>query len=566
MFIFPVEIFEYVEVENDSVRRQWWAGENHQCERQSPTELDSIQNKKEWIWVDNCWKIDVSGHCKAIRGGWESCQNVVGGKTRYFSPERKFDPYHRFRRRRWYRIKKRLRREETYQHPTLIRDIQIDIDLNSISFHQPVVDITSKESSQEDNLNRPVLSRNESKSFVDVASEIDNDECFKVHFKIRDGIWSKPAVIPASGGGHGIVKLYSSRWPEITKNTSPRKRRRKTVDIVSNGLAAGIDSPSNIKFSVGNLSPSCYELSYQVSVLSGPWGEYSRLLLLYPRFILRNDSETWHFDVKQVGAPDSTSIHIECGSNVPFHWTDATLPELICIKPVRINASEKNNSGHRWSGGLGVRELGMIPLRIREEIGYKNDLKTSKVSFHQSEIRVVRSLIEIRSGTGGTGITISFKEESNNGEGSLYRIENHSPFPLWFAQDGVLANPQYETSLIPGQSDLTGQFERNGDIILSGEKVSFGLDVPFRQGKYVGRKAAALDELLTIRVALAPLSTRDGIESMKVVGLSYIGATFRLKPSNLRTFFPENVLSEMATLNVQGNVCADGPTRVVRFR
>ena len=562
-------------MEKESIKRRWWANEKHSDIRPSPVLLESLEGR-EWVWVDKNWSIDVSGDCKAILGGWESCSNLVGGKTKYFSGERQFDLYHRYRRRRWFRrktsVKKEMRNgvDETFSSDGFQLQRQLGIDLRSIAFHQPVIDLDTRQQKhvkmdqkKQNDLLQTDPNDSKSKSFLDVASDIVNEDSLKIYFRIKDGTWSKPAFIPTNGAGHGIVKLYSSRWPDITKKLSPQKRRRKRAEIVSNSLAAGIEGPSKVKFNSGCLSPSCYELSYQVSAIEGQWGEFSRLLLLYPRFILRNDSESWNLEVKQVGTQDSTVINVQSGSSVPFYWADAHLPELICVRPVRTDSKGNLVRCHRWSGGFDICDLGMIPLRIREEVTKSAEsLMFQKLNHKKGGcIRVIRSLIEIRSGTGGTGITVSFKEECSNGEDSLYRIENHSPFPLWIAQDGVLANPQYDK-----HDNFRSQFERHGDLIAPNEKLSFGLDVPFRQGKYTGRRAAALEELLTIRIALAPFSMRDGIETMKVIGLAFVGSSVRLKPSNLRSFLDESLLSEMLNVKVQGVVCADGPTRVLRFK
>ena len=276
-------------------------------------------------------------------------------------------------------------------------------------------------------------------------------------------------------------------------------------------------------------------------------------------------------DVKQVGAPDNTCIHVHSRASVPFYWADITLPKLICVRPIYINTRGNNSQHYQWSGGLDICHLGMIPIRIREE-GNNSEQKTlfeDRKSERRERpfIRVIRSLIEIRSGTGGTGITVSFKEESVNGEDSLYRIENHSPFPLWIAQDGVLANPHYEKGLFKSEdTNFRGQSESHGDLLAPNEKIAFGLDVPFRQGKYAGRRAATPEELLTIRIALAPLSMRDGVETMKVIGLSFVGCSVRLKPSKLRSFLGKGLLLEMMSVRVQGVIWADVPTQVLQFK
>jgi hypothetical protein len=74
------------------------------------------------------------------------------------------------------------------------------------------------------------------------------------------------------------------------------------------------------------------------------------------------------------------------------------------------------------------------------------------------------------------------------------------------AQDGILSNPGYGFCTDSGVS---------GDLILPREKLAFGLDAPFRQGKH-GR-VVPYNELYLIRVTLAPLNSRDGVESTKVI-------------------------------------------------
>ncbi len=194
---------------------------------------------------------------------------------------------------------------------------------------------------------------------------------------------------------------------------------------------------------------------------------------------------------------------------------------------------------------------------------------------------------KIRPGTMGAGINIAFKVDSSNGVGSLFRIENLSPFPIWMAQDGILANPSRNDSHFKGpfmntnfDNSMTSKSvaqqspseeesrnsQINGDMIHSMECVSFGLDVPFRQGKYIGRKAIPLSELLRLRCSLCPLSSRDGIESTKVVGLTEVGAFIRLSPSKLHDSLPSDILKKLLDIKVIGLVCTDGPTRVLRFR
>ena len=75
-----------------------------------------------------------------------------------------------------------------------------------------------------------------------------------------------------------------------------------------------------------------------------------------------------------------------------------------------------------------------------------------------------------------------------------------------------------------GHSDLM-----SGDLVRPMESIAFGLDVPFRQGKYSHRNPASINELLLLRVALAPLCSREGIETTKVISFNTVGDIIRLR-------------------------------------
>lgn len=47
------EVFEYVEVENLTVKRRWWGSERHDSWRQSPMDCRSSGNG--WEWIDEEW-------------------------------------------------------------------------------------------------------------------------------------------------------------------------------------------------------------------------------------------------------------------------------------------------------------------------------------------------------------------------------------------------------------------------------------------------------------------------------------------------------------------------------
>ena len=120
--------------------------------------------------------------------------------------------------------------------------------------------------------------------------------------------------------------------------------------------------------------------------------------------------------------------------------------------------------------------LGMVPLRLRRNDG----------SIDQLNLRSLRVNVELQPGTGGSGTTVSIRDEDPHGEGSLFRIENHSPFPIFTSQDGVLANPARTAreNDYPKKATLTQppsvSIRSDCDVIQPGERTSYALDVPWR--------------------------------------------------------------------------------------
>jgi hypothetical protein len=301
--------------------------------------------------------------------------------------------------------------------------------------------------------------------------------------------------------------------------------------------------------------------------LAGDWGDFSRLLDVTPRFLLQNDSEKQSIEVKQSGASSDAAIVVAPGAVVPFHWADFRLPELLSIRPY----SERGD--YRWSGGFDICRLGMTPIRVRIS-------KRSEDAKNSSITKSVRALVEIRPGSGGSGMKISFREEEPKGDGALFRIENHSPFPIWLTQDGVLANPSTKVALrvemptslavcengsLHSTSWSDERAEIDGDLIRPNSQTAYALDIPFRQGKYSHRNVATMEELLRVRIGLAPLSSRDGIETTKVIGLTQVGERIRLNITKIGTIAASGITRKISNVRVMGIVTTDGPTRVLKF-
>lgn len=107
-----------------------------------------------------------------------------------------------------------------------------------------------------------------------------------INVKCNDGRWSTPAIIPPSGSSNGVIRVHSSRWPQVT-SAIKKQKLKGSRSAASNNSYIG-DDAFHLGSHSGNLGmaplePSVYELIYQVTVLSGLWGELSRILTVTPR-------------------------------------------------------------------------------------------------------------------------------------------------------------------------------------------------------------------------------------------------------------------------------------------
>lgn len=472
-----------------------------------------------------------------------------------FSSTREFNPCHAFRRRRFFRsrnndvhanfIANAPGTQNNNMHERHMGGIQV--------FHQPIKDSFSREQKNLKRKQRKGVSKDHDKD------QGDDDIQMKIAIKCGDGKWSLPTSIPDAGTCFGVFQVLSSRWPELTKmhGKNSETATKGTLRIQTSPLRRQLPDQDFV-FKSGCLGTDVHELCYSVSDVAGEWGEFSRCMEVSPRFLIRNDSTKQPIKVKQTGAPESTSLTLQPGEASPFYWADFRLPKLASVLPL------DESDTYKWSGGFDLCNLGMTPVRIRNErIGEE---------LSGNMIMSIRALVEVRPRSGGFGVNVSFREEEPNGDGSLFRIENLTAFPIWFAQDGVLANPN---TLIRDRRARAGREGDNsqsddaaridGDLLPPYGRSTFALDVPYMQGKYAHRNEATMSELLHVRVAVAPLSSRAGIETVKVIGLTTVGDTIRLNPSKLPLTLSEEGNEKFQMIRILGVVATDGPTRVLRF-
>lgn len=423
------EVFEYVKLNGQGLPvKTWWAAENHVSLRPKPdTSSDD-------------WSIDCAGW-PFLEDGWESCANIAGSRSYSFnSGRRSFNKIHYFQRRRWVRSVKSFRADGiAFHHP-------VDVDRDTRVKQEAARNAVGSQLDNQKADNTPNLLdvfNQKDKGLLDVLTKVANDGSLLLYVKLHDGKWSSPAVIPASGRCNGVIQCSRSRWPAVTESINSQ--------TLNAGWSTTNGSLDDKKLCMAPLESEVYELIYNATLLDGPWGELTRLITFLPRFIIRNES-SFDLNIKQSGSPDASCLLVKAGNSLPFYWHNGGLPELVAIRP-----SQTKN--YHWSNGFDLCTLGMLPVRIR-----RSELRDGR--SHLS----MRVNVELTSGTGGSGTTVSIGEEDSSGEGSLFRIENHSPFEVYVGQDGVLANPS---------SHLQDNERDSFDSIRPGECLPYSLDVPW---------------------------------------------------------------------------------------
>ena len=160
------ECFEYIDVENSVVKRRWWASENPNSPRKNLTVIDD--GGDTWNWVDRGWRADMSGQTS---DGWETAPGLW-----QFSRLREFNSMHRFRRRRWTRIRETKR------------------ELVNAIYQRTMRQVPQKKQS--------------------AKADIDQTD-MQFAVQVNGGRWALTSYIPAQGIVYGAMRATSARWPQL---------------------------------------------------------------------------------------------------------------------------------------------------------------------------------------------------------------------------------------------------------------------------------------------------------------------------------------------------------------
>lgn len=226
--------------------------------------------------------------------------------------------------------------------------------------------------------------------------------------------------------------------------------------------------------------------------------------------------------------------HVCHSEVVPFHWRTSVSDDRFCIRPVSEIVD------YKWSWGIDPLTIGSVPVRA---------MTASETST--DAIRSIHVEVDIRPGSGGTGINISLKEESNEGNGSLFRIENASSMPIWIGQDISVKSTLIE----------------NGDCVLPSTRIAFGLTHPSQFQRRRRNDSSIQSGKLVVKVSLCPLSSTTGSNLAETIVLDATKDDERISlfPAMI-SFLPDTVREMLNQFVIVGTLNNDGPTRVLKLR
>lgn len=228
----------------------------------------------------------------------------------------------------------------------------------------------------------------------------------------------------------------------------------------------------------------------------------------------------------------SQTLHREVA---PFHWRTNASDYRFCIRPV----SEMID--YKWSRGIDPLTIGNVPV------------KTTRRPLSREctdEVRSINVEVDIRPGTGGTGINISIKEENSEGNGSLFRIENKTPMPIWIGQDNS-ANIFDAADCVPPSS-----------------QIAFGLTHPSQFQHRSRRDESSMQAgRLVVRVSLCPLTSPIGLSLAEKIVIDAAKDDEKIiLPPSVIPFLPVATRNLLDHSVIVGTLSNDGPTRVFCLR
>ena len=267
-----------------------------------------------------------------------------------------------------------------------------------------------------------------------------------------------------------------------------------------------------------------------------------------------------------------------------FHWKSCEEEMLISILPV-LGGEE-----YDWSGAFDANFLGTISVRVRK--------KHSIISINSSSsnIKTIRVHTEIKPDTGGLGVIVSLREEEGLGRNSLYRIENHTHWPVWVGQfkegkggkaqkhggdfnramrsdsvgsEGEVNSDQYQ---VKGNYD-SDDSEVSGDFLAPSSTSSFGWDSPngavcggvknnHKEKKNSNSNNDHDKSYMRLVLALAPFDGQSGRATTKEL-VFRIGEHTRLAPHRLGGELLGKATRELSEVRVFAFVKSDGPSKVI---
>ena len=242
------EAFEYCDTMKAFPDQRWWASENAFCRIPEPIKVAGDGDTAGWFWLDTSWvsslylkmfflltkthlsKLMTTRNIRALqqidKTGRTTEEGWESSSDGIFPPSRSFHASHRFRRRRWFRKRSGASRE------TFAKGIH--------AFYQPNVGVRPRD--------------NETKK--------SDHSTMCIGVQVNGGQWALSTEIPRHGSAYGATRARASRWPRTLLRGQKHGHEPEATAV--------------------------FEFCYQIKPLDGIWGEFSRLMLINSRFLVRD--------------------------------------------------------------------------------------------------------------------------------------------------------------------------------------------------------------------------------------------------------------------------------------
>ncbi len=403
-------------------------------------------------------------------------------------------------------------------------------------------------------------------------------ESAAVCIKIGDSAWSDTLPIGIQGCG-GALEIPGTRWPQMVDVQYQPKDNR----LGGNDSKTTVTPCPLYELSYNVAVPSSPWNKTRIITIASRYAIVNKSQNLC---FLAQQEGTGGNGATRDHQQHCTSFFLPPSSSKPLHWLDRNLEQRLCLTIAAGSNSDRKDPSYLWSGGISVENIGSFPVLVRST----QDIFSSSMAAALRQKQNQQPLKHEREEMGGGGyaikeqaaavpsmtlddeglllpcskvlnVTVAFgdltlKGTGNNNANSVqqmatvsnsaaaavhiiieeegviggpvpsFRLENHSPITIYYAQCGV-SGP--------------------GDMLPAKSQCLFGWDIP------------CPTDLSNLKVYLstAPFNSQSGKRMARSINLHKLGDMVDMEVERDRG---------KPVLILQVKVVPDGPTKVARIK